>query len=297
MSKSDISASLTRANFSEQLRERGFARATAEDLKGHISAVESKLMGFDLFGPDLETLLDGNKKLRKLLKKHRAREHAHLTMQLSEGNEWLAGELSAGESPRPVVVHLPEAFPFAPPEVFPRSGVPRSWHRNRDGSMCLYPSEDRGGLPWLDPDSFLELVERWFSESEAGWPGDFPLLDIEAYIPRSSAEHRLLLYGDLDGLTWVKFQVADFVITLDGAGQHSPGSPKWTKSTIRYGYVADMGTLAEPPQDWGDLATLMGEVAEPVRKAILALEVSILTRPISARWPDGRLGATCQSGC
>lgn len=60
----------------------------------------------------------------------------------------LDGTVGLGDDALRVEITLPDGFPFTPPRVLAPAGFPRSWHRERDGAMCLYPSDDPDDLPW-----------------------------------------------------------------------------------------------------------------------------------------------------
>lgn len=76
----------------------------------------------------------------------------------------LSGTLPIGDGER-ITVRLGNLFPFAPPAVYPSEEFPRSWHRELDGAMCLYPQAGREALPWLATESFTQLIARWFEQS------------------------------------------------------------------------------------------------------------------------------------
>lgn len=251
---------ITKASFVDQLLGKGFRRASPEDLKDILDVdllAEYDKWPYDDIDDDIRTRLKGN-------------------ITEAAAQAYMVGEVTTeSSSNHPVVVGLGDGFPFSPPDVFARHDFPRSWHRNRDGTICLYPLDDRGGLPWLAVEGFLELVQRWFHESENGWQSDFPLLDIEAYIPRSSTERRLVLYSDLARLTWVKFQVDARTIRLEGSGRRASRALALPSAT-RFGFVTNIGEPVAPPRDWDDLARAIGRRASAVKRAILAGEISIL---------------------
>jgi len=187
----DDAVAVTKASYVDQLLSRGFNRATPDDLV--------EVLGIDIQAQyDAWPYNDIDDELRQELKKKIAEAAAEI---------WFVGHIETRSGSQTVIIGLIEGFPFSPPAAFPRSDFPRSWHRDRNGTACLYPVDERGGLPWLELDEFLSLLRRWFEESEGGWTGDFPLLDIEAYIPQSLSETRLVIYGELNRLRWVRFQV------------------------------------------------------------------------------------------
>jgi len=69
--------------------------------------------------------------------------------------------------------------------------------------------DDHNDLWWADADRFLDHVQAWFDNSDAGWPDDRPDLELERYF-RGSDDSRLYLYGNLDEYvnSFVRFRPA-----------------------------------------------------------------------------------------
>lgn len=275
MSTSAGSVALTRAHFVAELRRRGFRRPTTADLEAHDESIVAHLRGDDL-RENLKGRL--SKKIRKLIATIGEGRRDALESTLAESNDLWFGDVSSGEGTDAVLIELNGNFPFVQPSVRPRLDFPMSWHRNGDGTMCLYPPDERSGLPWLNPDDLLGLVSRWLYESKAGWSGDLPMLDIEAYVPISKTEFRMVVYGDLDGLEWVRFRADRRVIRLVGAGR-CPEGPRFEDSGVfsdAYGYVADIGSPEVPPRTWDDIVSLLGDQATEVSQAISRKEIRVL---------------------
>jgi hypothetical protein len=184
----------------------------------------------------------------------------------------LEGDVSTASGKQHVQVRLPDDFPYRPPRVHPDQQFPRSWHRERDGAMCLYGESSDEELPWLDADDFLATVTRWFDESAAGWPGDLPLLDLDRYFPSATDSH-LVLYGDLSDLTYIRFKDNKLTLTVDGpapATRRRNGKSKVNRQRVT-GYVVDIGEPTLPPTRWADvLALLEQSSAHTVTAAIAA---------------------------
>jgi molybdopterin/thiamine biosynthesis adenylyltransferase len=179
----------------------------------------------------------------------------------------LTGAVETGANTVRIEVTLPDGFPFAPPQVSPPADFPRSWHRERNGAMCLYPADGRDNLPWLDVEDFLSLVVRWIVESASGWPGDFPDLDLERYFPQ--AEARLVVYGDLDMLDnrFVQLRGQKHVLRVTGPG--SIPKKKRAGTGRSFGYVTNIGEPDEPPASWDDLKAFIPEDdAKLIEKAV-----------------------------
>lgn len=185
-----------------------------------------------------------------------------------------------------VDITLPGDFPFAPPRVLPPTNFPRSWHRERDGAMCLYPADGRDELPWLDVPEFLALVARWVAESRSGWPGDFPDLDLERYFPQ--AESPLVVYGDLDTLNNKFVQLRPIRNTIRVTGPGSIPKKKRGGKGRSFGYVTDIGQPDAPPATWEDLkAAIPTTDATLIEKAVANGRFSYLI----VRYCRGGVGA------
>lgn len=180
----------------------------------------------------------------------------------------LTGRVGVGAGAVQVEIDLPHGFPFEPPIVSPPAGFPRSWHRERNGAMCLYPAEGRDNLPWLDVGEFVALVERWLAESGQGWASDFPDLDLERYFEQ--AVEPLVVYGDLDMLTnkFVQLRCDVYVTRLEGPG--SIPRKKRARNNRAFGYVTDIGEPAFPPSNWDELKALIAaDSARVIESAVM----------------------------
>lgn len=168
----------------------------------------------------------------------------------------LIGAAGGGSDTVTVQVTLPEAFPFAPPVVAPQTDFPRSWHRELDGAMCLYPREGRENLPWLDVDELIATVNLWIAGSTTGWATDFPDLDLDRYFTPSPEP--LVVYGDLDKLNsqFVQLKHLHHLTRVVGTGSIPSGKGRNRKDRS-YGFVTDIGEPLAPPTDWEDLAELI----------------------------------------
>ncbi|MBC2592392.1 HesA/MoeB/ThiF family protein [Rhodococcus aetherivorans] len=187
----------------------------------------------------------------------------------------LHGSVAVADVLHPVRIEVGRRFPFHPPRVVPEASVPRSWHRERDGAMCLYAVGDRDGLPWLDVDDFLHLVSRWFEQTMTGWTADSPDLDLERYFDPVD-DHRLVVYSDLDPLVngYIRLRVKPHIIEVLG-----PGSvPRRQKHRNRlFGFVLDLGEPAKPPSTWEHITELVAEdVIRGIERAIRERRISML---------------------
>jgi hypothetical protein len=134
-------------------------------------------------------------------------------------------EHNGGESE--VAVTIPVRFPFKPPRIAPIDGdsVPWSWHRERDGALCLVADDDHENLWWAEAREFLEQATAWFDAALEGWVDDRPDLDLDRYFELSANDDRLYIFGDLSPLIGkaVRFDPsANNVMRLTGQGSRLP---------------------------------------------------------------------------
>lgn len=186
----------------------------------------------------------------------------------------LSGDMHIDASAVPIRIEIPESFPFVPPVVWPPDDFPRSWHRDLNGAMCLYPADGRANLPWLGPDDFLRTCERWLKESMTGWTRDFPDLDLDRYF--TSGDEPLVVYGDLEALStpFIQLRHETNVTRVLGAGSIPKGT-KGLKRNRAFGYVAAIGEPPTPPTNWDELKTMLP--AEDMH----AIEAAIRDRRLS----------------
>lgn len=184
---------------------------------------------------------------------------------------------SGGDSD--VVITLTTRFPYAPPRVTPldQDSVAWSWHRERNGDLCLVAEDDKKQLWWVDADAFLAHVGRWFEEADAGWIGDRPDMDLDRYFEQSESDGHVYLYPELDSFLGkpVRFQLDRHnprVARLVGTGSMPP---KRRKDRYIYGAVADLGEVAAPPRDWSQIQTLLDD-GDQLTRWINAGKISVV---------------------
>lgn len=155
-----------------------------------------------------------------------------------------------------VTVTLGVGFPYLPPAVTTRAEVPRTWHQESNGNLCLYTRRDRDNRPWLDPDAFLARIDLWFAKNQQGWPDDPPVLDIEAYLDMP-VDARLVIYSGLDQSTgqYLRLRGDDVALHILGPGK----VPKNSNKGLLSGYVTSIGNLTTPPVTWNDLIGLVSD--------------------------------------
>lgn len=171
-----------------------------------------------------------------------------------------------------ITVTLVDGFPYVAPKVKPNVPVRRSWHGDRGGYLCLYTPHEPIGQPWLDPQTFLTRVDEWFEKNEAGWPGDPPALELEAYLGLP-VDPRFVVHDGLPGQTsgYVQMRANKHQIEYVGAGH----VPKKSRKGRLSGFVTDLGQLTEPPADWTELLALLPDAAQ-IRTAISRSRLDIV---------------------
>lgn len=193
-------------------------------------------------------------------------------------------------------VRIPKDYPFVQPKVDPLSRAAAetwlereapdyyepswSWHRERNGHLCLFEQADHTRVPWADAGQLFDQIEAWLREDAAGWPGDAPQLDVERYLKRT---HELLIAADPRTLTGRVVAV--------GRSKHGQAlrlgrpltTPKGRRGArapwpSRSALVLDIGELALPIRNWTTLIAAAGgqapllerEVHNGVRDVVLA---------------------------
>lgn len=184
-----------------------------------------------------------------------------------EGKDGWEGSVPHPAGPTRVVIGLSDSFPFRPPTVTPvdQDAVPWSWHRDRDGDLCLVAEDDHDGLWWTEAPAFLAHVTAWFERADTGWKDDRPDLDLDRYF-QWSTDQRLYLYGDLD-------QYLDRPVRFIPSSnntmriRHGARPGKVLKhSKDRFGYVADLGEVDVPPRTWADISIRIDSSADLDRR-------------------------------
>lgn len=200
---------------------------------------------------------------------------------VEKGAGW-RGPVPHGGSSTEVLITLGERFPFRPPRVYPvdPDAVPWSWHRELDGALCLVAEDDHEGLWWTEAPAFLEHVAAWFEQSDAGWPGDRPDLDLDRYFA-SSEDKRLYLYDDLAQYRngFVRFRASNNNTLRIGRGTRPAKTSKHSQD--RYGYVADLGNVDMPPRTWKDISARIDpevDLDRRIRQFTIAVMVLIYRR-------------------
>lgn len=185
-----------------------------------------------------------------------------------------------------VDVRIPKDYPFVQPNVEPLSRVAAdawlgreapdyyepswSWHRERNGHLCLFEQADHSRVPWADASQLFDQIEAWLREDAAGWPGDAPQLDLERYLKRTD---ELLIAGDLRTVTGMVVSLVRFrsdpALHLGRPLKVPKGRrgarARWPQ---RSALVLDIGELAHPIRDWSTLIAATGDQAQLLEREV-----------------------------
>lgn len=192
--------------------------------------------------------------------------------------QWIGSIVHDGGATE-VRVLIPERFPFKPARVTPvdPESVAWSWHREIDGALCLVPDDDHENLWWADAPAFLEHVRGWFNGAHSNWDTDRPDLDLDRYFESSNRDSRLYVFGDLEP---VSGRFVMFDRGPNGTMKLSRPAPQPRKSKtnewLKYGYVADLGSVASPPRNWSDISSLIADPSLDLDALIRDRAVSIV---------------------
>lgn len=156
-----------------------------------------------------------------------------------------------------VQLRITSGFPFVPPAVYPGSSIPRSWHRELDGAMCLYPQTGREYLPWLRIDDLFATIREWLVRTRHGWTNDAPALDLERYF-HPSTDQRMLIYDTLTAGTSVRIRLGRYLARVEGLGS-APRRKFKNRKRRRFACVLDIGEPPEPPTNWPELSAFLLE--------------------------------------
>jgi ThiF family len=167
-----------------------------------------------------------------------------------------------------VDVRLDGRFPFAPPTVEvvdPGGELDPTFHRERDGALCLWGSDEPvEAAPWRDPDLLLQRVGGWLAQTAAGWPGDQDC-DLERYLQR---DERIVLYDGeavlgVKGCLRTTFNRQAGTVTITGERRRPLLSPPKARRGLprkdkHLAWIADIGEVVRPIWNWDGLVAALG---------------------------------------
>jgi len=214
-------------------------------------------------------------------------EEGLLKAGFSERDGMWHGQVPRGSNGVEVRLGLPSTFPFAPPRVYPvpDDAAPWSWHRERDGALCIVAEDDHDDLWWADAPTILEQAAAWFAGADVGWANDRPDLDLDRYFGAAS-EDSIYIYEGFDGLrnSNVRFEPDKNDTMLLRVGQAATtrkrkptgrGKPEKIPNRTRFGYIADVGSVAAPPRSWDDIVAL-AKLSDDTIRRIKGGSISVL---------------------
>ncbi|QYH36944.1 ThiF family adenylyltransferase [Salinibacterium sp. M195] len=192
-----------------------------------------------------------------------------------EGTVWV-GSIQHGDATTQLEISVSDRFPFRPPTVRPidPEALPWSWHRERDGRLCLVAQDDHDGMWWKDGEAFVDHIRNWLLKSDDHWVGDRTDLDLERYFAPAQ-DKRLYLYADPAEIRseYVRFVPgSNDTVMMKGSGR---GSKKGSTAKTLYGLTVNVGEILVPPRNWDDLAKLIPD-SKHVRGLIVAKEIAVL---------------------
>lgn len=169
----------------------------------------------------------------------------------------MVGDIDIGDEQVEHQIRLDDSFPISKPRVSTTGGEGGlSWHRESDGSLCLWASDEVSDLPWQSAQAVVARIVEWHERDAAGWSDDDPDLDLERYWPSAQLEE-LILYPDLDNL--IGHDCRARRIRQGRVRQVERGiAPHGDRRQRTWGVVAvDIGELAQPVHDFGELEQLL----------------------------------------
>lgn len=169
-------------------------------------------------------------------------------------------------------------FPFRPPRVRAwDSSDRRSWHQERDGSLCLYTNEDNREWPWLDPQQLIARISEWFTKNAAGWPGHPPDLDVERYL-EPGGYPALLVYRNIADYIGrpVRLRRCGVADVFELVGTGVPPPKRRPRHDVMYGEVVDVGELDHPFHCWDELAPRLYDDGPALERRIRSGRVQLL---------------------
>ena len=191
-----------------------------------------------------------------------------------EGEVWI-GRVEHGDANTLLEISVSDRFPFRPPSVRPvdPEALPWSWHRERDGRLCLVAEDDHDGLWWKNGEAFVDHIHSWLLKSDDDWADDRTDLDLERYFDQAD-DKRLYLYDLTESASaYVRFlPQSNNTVVMKG---HGLKPRKGGTSKTVYGFTVDVGEIATPPHTWDDLGNLMPDPTH-VRSMIVAKNIRVL---------------------
>ena len=165
-----------------------------------------------------------------------------------------------------MVVTIGPDFPYQRPAVrtlFSATG--NTWHRERDGTLCLWPHDNSvSDLPWKDPAVLVDRISTWLANSSDGWTDDLPILDLERYVGMSGGK----FVFDADDIEFQNETFFNLSRETTGGAAHYKMGPYIRRPPVGqdrrrsghsplYGAAIDIGELTNPFGTWEELIGLL----------------------------------------
>ena len=212
---------------------------------------------------------------------------------LLEDCRTLAGDIDVDGRPVEHHIELSDDFPITMPRVSTPGGEGgMSWHRNADGSFCLWSEDEASDLPWGDAEAFIGRTQEWHANDLAGWPDDPADLDLERYWPTLAG---LIIHPDLAHLTGrtcrAKKERHGVLRIMLGRAHRNLQRQSWFGAA-----VVDVGELTEPIRSFDELADRLGtQRAEELRTGIETGSVSVVMVRYRRQGHESALGLIAQN--
>lgn len=160
----------------------------------------------------------------------------------------LHGSLNIAGDSTDFCIEITDEYPYEPPRVVPLGGAGGvSWHRDRDGNLCLWDAATAAPAEWATADAVVARIEAWFHHAANGWPDDEPDLDLQRYW---TTELGLVIYGADDdrlrGLARTR-ELSKGVVEVRPSSNGAKGRAR------RAFYVDLPGNLPAPPVSIQDI--------------------------------------------
>ena len=204
----------------------------------------------------------------------------------------LEGEIDVGGRPVEHRIELTEDFPITMPRVSTPGGEGgMSWHRDANGTFCLWSDDEASDLPWGDAEAVLSRTQEWHANDLAGWQDDPADLDLERYW---SPVAGLIIHPDLATLTGrtckAKKERYGVLRIMKGRTHRNLQRQSWFGAS-----VVDAGELTEPIRCFDELAGRLGtQEAEKLRTEIENGSVSVVMVRYSRQGHEAAIGLIAQ---
>ncbi len=189
----------------------------------------------------------------------------------------LLGAININGQPIEHEIALTAEFPITKPRVsVPNGEGSLSWHRESDGTLCLWSDDEASDLPWSDAAAMIDRISQWHAKDAAGWSNDPPDLDLERYWT-SGCNPILVVHPDLEPLTGKKCRARKYLKKSFEVWDVGPGKVYKNRKRWAGVSVVNAGELKQPVRNFDELADRLGaEESEELSAAIENGDVSVV---------------------